>query len=151
MTSEPFGPSYERQLFYVVFLTNPLIWNYSSTDLPGRTGKSKDQYPGLNMCGICLRTDRSKSALLLWFLTVYCLFRWLFWFFFTIFMLLVTFGFLIHHLFGKVLLTRFMVCLVCLLTSLHVVTSFPYDVVGGVLPLALSVPYCCPFQFAISH
>ena len=45
-----------------------------------------------------------------------------------------------QHLFGKGLLTRFIVYLICLLTSLHVVTLFPWDIVGGVWNLVVSVP-----------
>ena len=64
---------------------------------------------------------------LLWFFLVLCLFcRW-FWFFFPfcMFLVLVLFEFLSHHLFGEGLLTRCIVCFICLLTSLRIVISFP--------------------------
>ena len=34
-----------------------------------------------------------------------------------------------------------------LLNLLHVVTSFPWDIVGGVWDLIVSVPDHCPLQF----
>ena len=60
---------------------------------------------------------------------------------------LVTFGLLIHHLFGKGLLTRFIICLISLLMSLHVATFFPPDIVGGVLDLTVSFHDLGPLQF----
>ena len=63
------------------------------------------------------------------------------------FLFLVTVGFLSYHLFGKELQTGFIICLICLLTSLHVLTSFPLYIVDGVWDLTLSVPERCPFQF----
>ena len=57
------------------------------------------------------------------------------------------FEYLSHHLFGKRLLTRFIICLICLLTSLQVVTSFLCYVVGGVWDLIVSVPDRFPLFF----
>ena len=56
-----------------------------------------------------------------------CLLCWWFWFFFPLcmFLFLVTFRFLINHLFEKGLPNRFIIFLICLLTSLHV-TCLPY-------------------------
>ena len=65
------------------------------------------------------------------------------------FLFLVMLGFLSHHVFGKRLLTRFIICVICLLTLLHVVTSFPWYIVGGGWDLTVSVPDCCPLQYAI--
>ena len=61
----------------------------------------------------------------------------------------VTVGIQSHHLFWKGLLTQFIICPICLyvLTSLNVVTSFPWDNVGEVWDLIVSVPERCSFQF----
>ena len=55
------------------------------------------------------------------------------------------------YVFGKRLLTRFIICLICLLTPLHVVTSFPLDIVSGAWDLLVSVPDRCPLQFPLRH
>ena len=55
------------------------------------------------------------------------------------FLFLVTFGFLSHHLFGKGLMTRFIICIICLLASLYVATFSPCYIVGGVWDLIASV------------
>ena len=55
--------------------------------------------------------------------------------------------YLSHYLFGKRLLTRFIICYICLLTSLQVVTSFLCYIVGGVWDLIVSVPDRCPLFF----
>ena len=60
---------------------------------------------------------------------------------------LVIFGFLGHP---TCLVTWFIICLFCLLTSLHIVISFPWDSVGGIWDLIfVSVPDRRPLQSPI--
>ena len=53
-----------------------------------------------------------------------------------------------HHLFEKELLTR-LSYLICSLTSLRAVTSFPCDIICRVWNLIVSVPDPCSFQFLL--
>ena len=60
-----------------------------------------------------------------------------------------TFEFQSPHLFGKELPIRFTICLICLPTPLHIVSSFPSYSVGGAwdMDLMVTVLDLCPLFF----